>query len=212
MRTVALPFLVAVSLVGGCATPVEKSEVTPKLYSSAEKYVALSVIEARPYVVTGVRTPKFEGVFRGPFGIPHALNRPNRPASERFVDLLAGMVKEGLAEAGVNVTVVPMPVAASLEDAWKSMSQTSAARYIVIRVLESNWDAGGISGNFSYKYDFGVFIAGPGGSKQQGKHFSAQEANPASSKYNIWDMHSVRYRQIIESMFSDPLVRAALQD
>ena len=114
--------------------------------------------------------------------------------------------------AAANVTVIAMPVGASFEDAWKKMSETSAARYIVIRVLESNWDAGGLSGNLSYKYEFGIHIAGPGEFKQLSKHFSAQEANPASQKYNVWDMHSVRYRQIFESMFSDPMVRAALQN
>jgi hypothetical protein len=212
VRLTFLPILLAVLLLGGCATPVEKSEITPKLYGSAEKNVALSVVEARPYVISGSKTPKFEGVIRGGFGIPHTLNRPNRPESERFVDLLAGMVKDGLSEAGVNVTVVSLPIGVSVDDALKKMSETNAARYIVIRVAESNWDAGGLSGNFSYKYDFGVFVAGPGGLERQGKHFSANEANAASDTYNVWDMHSVRYRQIIESMFADPVIRAALQN
>lgn len=211
-RLTIFPILVAALLSGGCATPVAKSEITPKLYGSAGKSVALSVIEARPYVVTGSKTPKFEGVIRGGFGIPHTFNRPNRPESERFVDLLAGMVKDGLTEAGVTVTVVSQPVGISLDDALKKMSETNAARYIVIRVAESNWDVGGFSGNFAYKYDFGVFVARPGSPERQGKNFSANEANAASEKYNVWDMHSVRYRQIIESMFADPVIRAALQD
>jgi hypothetical protein len=206
------PVLLALALLSGCATPIEKSEITPKLYASAEKTVALSVLEARPYVLTGGKTAKFEGIVRGGFGIPVTVDRPNRPAEERFVDLLAGMVKDGLTEAGVNVNVVAMPTGASLDDALKKMSETSARRYIVIRVVESTWDAGGLSGNLSYKYDFTIFVGRPGATQPQGKTFAASEANKASDKYNVFDMHSVRYKEIIESMFADPQIRQALQN
>lgn len=202
--------VVAALFAGGCATPVDKSEITPKLYASADKSVAVSVLEARPYVLNGGKPVKFEGHFRSAFGIPVVVTRPNRPAEERFVDYLAEMVKDGLTQSGVNVSVVPMPNGASVEDTLKKMSATNAARYVVIRVNESNWDAGGMSGNFSYKYDFGVFAARPGGSPEA-RSFAANEANKASDKYNIFDMHSVRYRQIIESMFNDPVIKQVLQ-
>jgi hypothetical protein len=206
------PLLLAAFFLGGCATPVDRSEITPKLYTSPEKSVAVSVIEARPYVLAGTKTPKYEGVVRGGFGIPMTLDRPNRPAGERFVDMIAGMVKDGLTDAGNNVDVVAMPNGATVDDALKKMSATSARRYVVIQVLESNWDAGGLSGNFAYKYDFNLYVARPGALQPQGKSFNAQEANKASDKYNVFDMHSVRYREIIETMFADPVVRQALQN
>jgi hypothetical protein len=202
--------VLSAALLAGCATPAEKSEITPKFYSSAEKNVALTVIEARPYVLSGDKTPKFEGLVRGAFGIPHTFNRPNRPPEERFVDFLAQMIRDGLADAGTNVAIVAMPNGASLDDAWKKMSETGAARYIAIRVLESNWDVGGFT--FSYKYDMGVHVAGPGSFKMQAKQFSANEQNKPSGKHNVWDMHSVRYKEILESMFADPLISQALQN
>lgn len=207
----AATIVVLTAFLGGCATPVEKSAITPKLYASAEKSVAISVIEARPYVLSGDKTAKFEGIFRGAFGIPHTITRPNRPDSERFVDLLAGMLKDGLTDAGNSVEVVTMPNGATVEDTFSKLSATSARRYLVLRVLESNWDAGGISGNFSYKYDFTVLVARPGATQPHGKTFATQEANKASDKYNVFDMHSVRYREIIETMFTDPAIRQALQ-
>lgn len=62
-------FLLAALFLGGCATPVDKSEITPKLYSNAGKNI---------------------GIVRGGFGIPIAVDRPGRPAQERFVDYPPG--------------------------------------------------------------------------------------------------------------------------
>ena len=205
-------FVLITVMLGGCATPIERSEATPKLYSIPENSIALAVLEARPYVVSGNKTPKFEGIVRGGFGIPHTLDRPNRPAEERFVDLLAGLVKDGLSDAGAKVEIIAMPVGASLQATLKQMSEGNAPRYVVIQVLESNWDAGGISGNFLYKYDFGIYVGRPGNAQPAGKQFLASESNKASEKYNVFDMHSVRYKQIIESMFADPVIRKALQN
>jgi hypothetical protein len=202
--------LIAAGVLGGCATPIERSDATPKLYAVPEKSVSLAVLEARPYVLSGTKTPKFEGIVRGAFGVPLTLNRPKRPEEERFVDLLADVVKNGLTDAGVKVEVTAMPVGASLQDTLKKMAEGSASRYVVIRVLESNWDAGGISGNFLYKYDFGIYIARRGIDGQTMKEFTANESNKASDKYNVFDMHSVRYKEIIESMFADPTIRQAL--
>jgi hypothetical protein len=211
LRSGILAIVIAASVLGGCATPIEKGDATPKLYRGAESKLAVSVIEARPYVLTGEKSEKFEGIVRGGFGEPYSLNRPNRPAEERFVDLLAGMLKDGLSDAGHAVTVVGMPKGASLDAAWTKLAATDAARYIVIRVMESNWDAGGISGKFVYKYDFVMQVTARGAPNWQGKSFQAREVNEASSKYNIFDMHLVRYKEIMESMFADPAIRQALQ-
>lgn len=64
----------------------------------------------------------------------------------------------------------------------------------------------------AYKYDFSLFVAGPG-RQIQGKTFAANESNNEDSrKYNVFDMHSVRYREILEQMFADPAITAALQN
>ncbi len=202
--------LLALLLLAGCATPVDKSEITPKLIV-AEKNIAVSVVEGRPYVLDGSKTPKFEGIVRGAFGVPMTVDRPGRPKEERFVDYLADMIKDGLTEAGVKASVVAMPNGASVDDALKKMADTGAGRYVVIRVVESNWDLGGLSGMLSYKYDFAMHVGGPAGFKTQAKNFAANEANKASDKYNVFDMHAVRYREILETMFRDSEMQAALK-
>lgn len=209
-RFVFLLFVLPFFLLGGCATLPTRGEITPKLSADSGANVALAVIEARPYVLSGEKPPKFEGIFRGGFGIPLTVLRPKRPEEERFVDLLSGMIKDGLTDAGARVAVVRMPLGASMDDTWKKMVETGAERYIVMRVHESNWDAGGF--NFSYKYDFGVIVAGKGATVRGTKNFTGQQANKPSEKFNVFDMHSVVYRELIELMFADPTIRTALQN
>lgn len=199
------------NLLGGCATPVGKSEVTPTLYPTAEKNIAVSVIEARAYVLSGNKSPKYEGLIRDGFGIPHTVYRPRRPEAERFVDMIAGMIQDGLTANGAKVTVVSVPVGATVEDTWKKLSDTGAGRYIVVRVVESNWQLSPFRERASYSYDFSLLVGGPGGFQTQAKRFAAAEENEKSQQYNVFDMHSVRYRRVIESMFADPVIQQALQ-
>jgi len=37
------------------------------------------------------------------------------------------------------------------------------------------------------------------------------DGNKASDRYNVFDMHSVRYREILETMFRDAEMQAALK-
>jgi len=215
MIKVAFPVLLLASLLAGCATPVEKSEITPKFYPIAEKNVALSVVEARPYVLSGNKLPKFEGIIRGGMGIPYTIYRPNRPEEERFVDLLAGMIRDGLSEAGVNVTVVAMPLGATAEDALKKMSATGAGRNVVVEVLESNWMLNPYRQDakyYSYKYNFAVHVAGAD-LKAQSSRFAAllEDKDGVGEGHNLFDMNSIRYRRVIESMFADPAIQQALR-
>jgi hypothetical protein len=203
-----LPILV-VFLVYGCTTPVPKSEITPKLYSGTEKNVAVGVIEARPYVLSGNKGPRFEGIFRDQFGIPvPPLFSPERPGKEPFVDLLSGMIKDGLSDAGAKVSVVSLPAGSSVDDPWKKMADTGASRYILMRVNESNWDDGGRSP--TYKYNFGLVVAGKGGTVLGSTNLAGEQANRRAGRRDPFDTYSLSYRSLIEKMFSDPAIKQAL--
>lgn len=206
-------FLATVALLAGCATPVPKSEITPKLYGSLDNRVALAVLEHRPYVLSGNKEPTYEGLIRGGFGTVHTVYRPNRPEGERFVDQIANLVRDGLAQEGVQVSVVGMPLGASVEDALAKLGQTSARRYIVIDIAECNWEFGMALMTSIWKYDFDVSVAGPAGFKTQSKRFSdVDTAKLPNGSYTVFDNYSIHYRRVIESMFNDPQIRQALQN
>ena len=202
-----LPILV-VFLAYGCTTPVPKSELRPKLYSGTEKNVAVGVIEARPYVVSGEKGPRFEGIMRDQFGMPlPSFVTPERPGKESFVDLLSGMIKEGLSDAGANVSVVGLPAGSSADDAWKKMSGTGAGRYILLRVKESNWNDGQRSP--TYRYDFGLVVAGTGGTVLGSKNLAGEQTE-RRGRHDPFDSYSLTYRKLLENMFSDPAIKQAL--
>jgi hypothetical protein len=206
--------LVAFAVYGCVLLPPvpPKSEVTPKLNSGAEKNIALAVIEARVDVLNGQRPTQFEGVVLAPFlGPSITATHRHYAAGERFVDYLAGMIKDGLSEAGTNVAVVSVPNGTSMEEASKQLSETGAGRYIVMRVNESNWNYRVGSAGTSYKYDFRLVVAGKGGILGI-RNFSGERAYSIRGidHYNVYDMHSVIYRIVIEEMFSDPTVKQAL--
>jgi hypothetical protein len=207
-------FLAIVALIAGCAAPMPKSEATPKLYASVDNSVALAVIEARPYVLDGTKTPEYEGFLRGAFGIPNTVYRPNRPEGERFVDQLAGLVRDGLAQEGVKVAVLPMPLGASVEETLVKLSQTDARRYLVIHVADCNWEFGLHGMTSTWKYNFGVTVAGPAGFQTRNKRFTDVDTSklPKADSYNVFDNYSIHYRRVIESMFDDPQIRQALQN
>jgi len=204
-----LPIL-GVFLVYGCATVarVPKSEITPKLYSGTEKNVAVSVIEARPYVVSGNKGPRFEGIFRDDWGIPLSFLAPERPGEEPFAGLLSGMIKDGLSDAGANVSVVSLPAGSPVDDAWKKMSETGASRYILLRVSESNWDVGGRTP--TYKYDFGLIVASKGSTVLGSKNLAGVQNLTDRTRRHPLDTFSLTYRSFIENMFSDPAIKKAL--
>jgi len=203
-----VPILV-VFLVCGCATRIPKSEITPKLYSGTEKNVAVGVIEARPYVLSGNKGPRFEGIFRDGFGMPlPGFTAPERPGEEPFAGLLSGMIKDGLSDAGANVSVVNLPAGSPVDDAWKKMSETGASRYILLRVSESNWDVGGRTP--TYKYDFGLIVASKGSTVLGSKNLAGAQNLTDRTRRHPLDAFSLTYRSLIENMFSDPAIRQAL--
>lgn len=207
-------FLATVTLLAGCAAQMPKSEATPKLYASVDNSVALAVLEHRPYVLSANKEPAYEGLVRGAFGEVHTIYRPNRPEGERFIDQIANVVRDGLAQEGVKVSVVGMPLGASLEDALAKLGQTDARRYIVIDIAECNWEWGMALMTSTWKYDFGVTVAGPAGFQTRNKRFTDVDTSklPKPESYNVFDNYSIHYRRVIESMFNDPSIRQALQN
>lgn len=206
-RAALLCLCASVVLLTGCATPATKREITPSVAKGGVKEIVLAVADRRAYVLSKEKTEKFEGLLRGGFGIPLTVDRPNRPADDRFVDLLAQVIRDGFAEAGAKVVVVKVPIGTSIDDAFKKMSEQKGERYLLILVTDSRWDV-----FMTYHYDFGfdLIVRGPDGKTLTTRNFTGRVTGNASDKYNLWDMVSILYKEQLEKAFADPSVRKAL--
>jgi hypothetical protein len=118
------------------------------------------------------------------------------------------MIKDGLSDAGANVSVVSLPAGSPVDDAWKKMSETGASRYILLRVSESNWDVGGRTP--TYKYDFGLIVASKGSTVLGSKNSAGAQNLTDRTRRHPLDAFSLTYRSLIENMFSDPAIKKAL--
>ncbi|WP_177419670.1 hypothetical protein [endosymbiont of Lamellibrachia barhami] len=195
-------------VVTGCASPVTRDQITPEFYSIGDKNISLAVIDKRPYVLTGDKSEKFEGLVRGAFGIPMTLDRPERPKEERFVDFLSNIIKEGFNDSGIEVNIIKVDKGTSVNDAIDQMADPRFNKAIIASVYESKWDAGGFK--FRYQYDFDIYIADIHGKVIDHERFSGSQANKPSESHNLWDMHTIIYRGNLETMFKSPAIKNAL--
>lgn len=99
-----LPFVASMLALGACAVGnrYDYSNAIGGLPVSGKGNIAVEVIDARPYVVSGDKTPDFVGIQRGGFGNPFDV----RTASG---EPLAGEMRTGIANAlqKQGFTVVP---------------------------------------------------------------------------------------------------------
>lgn len=192
----------------GCASPATRDQITPDFYSLENKSVSLAVIENRHYVLAGDKNEKFEGIIRGGFGIPITVDRPKRPADERFVDFLADLIKEGFYDVGIEVKVIKADKGSSVEDVIAQIPEPKLNKSIIVVMNESKWDAGGFA--FRYQYGFDLYIFDLDGKVIEHKRFTDDQANAPSKNHTVWDMHTIIYREALEQMFKDTSIKNAL--
>lgn len=204
-----IPWIV-ISLIG-CATPATKEQITPKFYQLTNKNLNLSVIEKRPYVLSGNKSEKFEILGRLPFGIPMTLNTPKE--SDRFVDYLSNIIKEGFNNSGVAINIVKVEKGASLEDTLNKIKNKSDDKSIVMMLYQSKWDLGGFSYKYLYNYD--VFISDGSGHILEHKIFSGEHIhhplkNNQGNNLTVFDCFNIVYKQDIENIFQDKSIKNAI--
>lgn len=226
IRRLAIPCVCLVAvLLAGCATPATKADTTPRIEPGGASEIVLAVVDRRSIVALGRQTAKFEGQITtrsGSYRNPNTYDRPNRPADDRFVDLLAEVTQEGFAQSGTKVSIVKLPTGTSSEDAMKKMAEHKGERYLLIVVVSSKFEflinaavlqrltTAGPQDQLLYDYAFDVRVAGKDGTTLVSKEFSGRATRDPSEKYSLWDMASLLYKEQLDKVFADPSVKKAL--
>ncbi len=199
--------LVTVLLVS-CATPATRSDLTPTFSGLTSSHITIGVVDSRPYVISGNKEPWFEGIMRGGFGIPYTFNRPDRPPNETFADRIAKMLERTFTDAGSQVTVVRLARGSTQSAARGKLKPHTKDAALLIRIHDSRFDAGGFS--FDYPYHFQLSVLDPEGNTLAQASVQGRDAHTPSSKYNVWDMYGVVYRDKFEQLLVKPEIQLAI--
>lgn len=203
-----IPFLLIAALLSGCATPAARSALTPTFSGQVPPGIAIGVVDNRPYVVSGNKEPWYEGLVRSGFGIPYTFNRPESPPDETFADRIADMLERTFTDAGARVTVVKLAPGVSQGAAIKTLLLRAQEVTLLVRIQDSNFDAGGFT--FSYPYHFQLNVLDRKGNTMANGSVQGLDARAPSNQYTVWDMYGVVYKEKFDELLSRPAIKQAI--
>jgi hypothetical protein len=134
MRSLILLICMGV-LLGGCAVGNSHRYDLgdAELQVESSKTVAVAVVDARPYVLSGDKTPNFSGLMRGGFGNPFDVTTDSGRALAE--DLTISIVS-ALKRDGVEAVAVPVGPTARGSDARTLLLASGADRCTLLTIRE----------------------------------------------------------------------------
>lgn len=201
--------LVALMLFSGCATPIPISETIPVYSGKPPATIAVAVADHRPFIVNNDKKEWFEGIRRGPFGIPLSQGRFLDSTTKPFAVYLATKLQEALEKAGAIATVVEIPKGTPVQLLIERVKKANTGAGLAVVMYQSRYDVRLI--NPEYGYNFELIVIGPTGKTVGQKTFKApNELLRLSTKYNLFDMMAEIYKQKFDIFLNDPVIKNAL--
>lgn len=197
-------------MTGGCAIGNQHQYAGQPvaIASGAGKPVALAVVDARPYVVSGHKAPNFVGLQRGGFANPFDVTTVSgKPMAEDFQDTIATSLRRN----GTDVRPVTLPPGAGGDAARAALARTGAERAILLRLNE--WKADSMV-SASLIYDVRLDVLDRSGESLGGTNAAGRDVlggNFMNGPGHANEAVPAAYRRRLEQLFADPKVVAALR-
>ena len=209
-KLLASVLLACVTALGGCAVGNRHSYTgtTPDLTTSGTRIVVVAVRDARPYVVSGNKTPNFVGLSRGGFGNPFdVLTESDNPLAVDFGTTIAAALRA----KGFKASVLPGRIPTASEDIAAALKKADAERMALVILFE--WKSDTFM-NTALIYDVALTVYDATG-KQLGAtrltgrdNLGGDAVNPPGhAKAAV----PVAYRKILERLFSVQPIVTSLQ-
>lgn len=196
-------------LCGGCVTPLTVEKSAFPVPHSGKGRIAIATIENRPYVLSGKKTERFEGVLRAMYGIPANLNNFE---NKRFSDYIGDRVAQGFSNAGYTVTVLSLPQGASDDAVRMRLAAMTSDRGLVMRLNDWRIDWGGFivpSWQFFYAVDISVYDGKAALLCQ--RTFSGRDTPPVAGSDSILNNSMKHYQAKFREFLVDRRIAEALQ-
>lgn len=195
------------ALLGGCAVGnTHRYHLgDADLSVASSNTVAVAVVDLRPYVLNGEKTPNFSGLFRGGFGNPwDVATDSGRPLAE---DLAASIVV-ALQRKGIEATAVSLSPKTTEAEARTLVTASGADRCTLLSFREWKSDT---YFNTGLTYDMTLEVLSADGTVMASKVLQGHDnlgasGVPADARVHV----ETAVKKKLETLFGSPEVQAAL--
>jgi len=132
--------ILAVLTLGACAVGNKYDYAASALDVSvtSEQTIVASVVDLRPYVLSGNKSPNFVGLQRGGFGNPFDVTtRSGQPLASDVTEAVVRALKS----SGVSAKALTLPRGTSLDKALLRFQAMGGDRYLLVQMREWKTDA-----------------------------------------------------------------------
>jgi hypothetical protein len=188
----------------GCVSPLTVEESSPNISIDQNvESVSIAVLDQRPYVLDGDKTPDFEGIIRSSLGIPFSHTTITK---EPMATYLGNRIESGIKQKGIDVEQHKTDTATQFSDL---MSKLKADNKPSILVVLNEWKYDFHAFSDSSWYDVDVTVTDRSGSKIITKNYVGEDDIPDSGA--IMNEMMLIYKSRFEKIFSDPELRNVIE-
>ena len=105
----------------------------PNITYTSTKDIAISIIDKRPYVITGKNDPAYVGLMRGGFNNPWYMNTES---GKPLVEDLSQAVVSGYKNAGINVELIQFPLNTDNQKIFNYLLSNKSSKKLLIIINE----------------------------------------------------------------------------
>jgi hypothetical protein len=165
--------------------------------------VKIIVLENRPYVISGAKTERFEGLNRLLSGIPISHETID---GSTMANYLAERLSIGFSNAGFEASIVTVPKGSSSKRIPNEKERSPAGLNFVVDMRDWRYDMGGFRPSF--KYDISVAVYAPGDSLLANEDFGGTELMPTGG----FEPYTVRYAEVYQDVFDRVFASQAIAE
>lgn len=204
-RTTALILLLFCSVGAARAVQIDAADYAMRVPPAAQsgQRVAISVIDSRPYVLSGESSESYEGMSREVYGIPISRETSDRKTMALY---LGERLRIGFERAGYLPALVAAPKGSRPSMVAEGLASL-AGRAFVVELREWSYDMGFAKPSFTYDITVNVYS---NGELLSSTEFSGADPMPKGGRKHFKKRFAELYPVIFERVFAHPEVAAGL--
>lgn len=187
------------SICSGCATgltPETTAMRVPHRAGQNVKSVKIVVAENRPYVVSGDKSERFEGLTREVYGIPISRETNDGKTMSRY---LAERLKVGFDRSGFNAAILDVPKGQNVSNLKSIGGGSNTDLTFFIDMRDWRYDMGGFRPSFKFDITILIYAKDKGVIAQE--DFSGVERMPTGGWKHFKSRYAELYQTIFDSIF-----------